>query len=223
MGIRIIKYLINSVLSVIYSSNENCLTCSTYCSEEELICGSCLKKIEFYNDSFKIRREGIEIECYSAAYYKGITMELIRRLKYKSDFNCGEALAQMLIKLVNIKNLNFDIITFVPMNKKSLKVRGFNQSKFLAKCIGDFLEKPVLNCLKKVKETKDQIGLNAEGRWENLSSCFEIVDKNILQNKKILLIDDVVTTGATAFYCSRELLKHGAEKVTILTAAKSGL
>ncbi|MCM8709752.1 ComF family protein [Clostridium sp. SYSU_GA19001] len=223
MGTRIIKYLIDSVLGVIYSSNDNCLICSNYCSEEDLICNNCIKKIEFYNDCFKIIREGIELECYSAAYYKGTVMELIRRLKYKSDFNCGEVLSQMLFKLLNIKKLDYDIITFVPASRKTLKIRGFNQSEFLAKSIGYLLEKPVLNLLKKIRETKDQIGLNAEGRWENLSSCFQVVNKKVLYNKKILLIDDVITTGATAFYCSRELLKHEALKVTILTVSKSRL
>lgn len=223
MGTRIIKYLIQSVLNTIYSSSENCIICGAYSVEEELICKDCLSKIELCNSFFVINKEGLEVKCYSAAYYKSVAAELIKRLKYKCDFNSGVVLSELLINLIKLKNIDYDIITYVPMNKKSLKKRGFNQSKFLAKCVSDAFNKPAKECLIKVKSTKDQIGLDKVSRWENLIDSFKIYDKTVIENKKILLIDDVITTGATAFCCCKELLNNGAEKVTILTAAKSKL
>jgi competence protein ComFC len=223
MGNGIIKFIADSILSVVYSREETCIICNSYNVEEELICKNCFKKVEFYNKGFKIKRDGTELECYSSAYYSGIVMELVRRLKYKSDFYSGEVLSEFLIQLLKNKSIDYDIITFIPMTQKALRARGFNQSKFLADSIGRNLHKPVLQLIKKIKSTKDQIGLDDISRWENLNECFKIKNKKLVQNKKILLVDDVVTTGATAFSSAKELFNNGAEKVIVLTVAKSRL
>lgn len=221
MGKGIIKYLAESVLNVIYCGNENCIICSNMNETEYHICNDCLSKIVFLNDGFITRKSEFEIQCFSAAYYTKVITELVRRLKYKSDFNCGETLAHFLINVINIKNLEFDFITFVPMSKNSLKARGFNQGEFLAKYIGKQTNKPVVESILKIKDTKDQIGLNTESRWDNLVDCFKSKNIKAIKNKKMLLVDDVITTGATTFFCAQELLKSEVEKVTVLTAAKS--
>ena len=223
MGNGIVKFIADSVLSIIYSREEGCILCGEYSQEEELICRRCFKRVEFYNKSFKLKRDNVELECYSAAYYSGAIMELVRRLKYKSDFNSGEVLASYLIKLLKDNSIDYDLITYVPMTKAALQKRGFNQGRFLASSLGNALDKPVKEIIKKIRNTKDQIGLDAINRWENLNDCFKIKNKKIIQNKKILLVDDVVTTGATAFCCARELLISGVDKVTVLTVAKSKL
>jgi competence protein ComFC len=223
MGIGIVKLIIDSILSVIYSREESCILCNGSILEEDLICGRCFKKIEFYNKSFKIKRDGLEFECFSAAYYSGTIMELVRNLKYKSDFSSGEALLGLLIKLLNVNSIDYDLVTYVPMTREALRKRGFNQGRFLASSIGKAFERPTGEFVKKTRNTKDQIGLDAINRWENLIDCFRIKDKKLIQNKKILLVDDVVTTGATAFSCCKVLLDSGADKVTVLTVAKSKL
>jgi competence protein ComFC len=223
MGNGIIKLIADSILSIIYSTEEVCILCGSYCMEEELICKSCFKKIEFFNRSSKLKKYNIELQCYSAAYYSGPIMELVRRLKYKSDFNCGEVIAGYLVELVKNNSIEYDLITYVPMTRAALQKRGFNQGRFLASTVGSTLDKPVRELIKKIRNTKDQIGLDAINRWENLNDCFKIKDKKPIKNKKILLVDDVITTGATAFCCARELLVSGADKVTVLTVAKSKL
>jgi competence protein ComFC len=223
MGNGITKLLIDSVLSVIYCKSENCIICDSCCREEELICTSCFDKIEFFYDSSKLEKEGIELECYSAAYYHGIIPELIKKLKYKSDFSSGEVLAGYLVRLLNLKVVEYDLITYIPMTSSALKARGFNQSRYLAVQVGRVFNKNVKELLSKTKNSKDQIGLDEENRWRNLENCFQTKNKSKIQNKKILLVDDVITTGATAFCCAKELFKSGAEKVSVLTVAKSKL
>jgi competence protein ComFC len=223
MGNGIIKLIADSILSVVYSREEVCILCGAYSLEEELICKSCFKKIEFYNKSSKLKRYNIELQCFSAAYYSGPIMELVRRLKYKSDFNSGEVMAGYLVELLKNNSLEYDLVTYVPMTRTAFQKRGFNQGRFLASTVGSAFNKPVKQLIKKIRNTKDQIGLDAINRWENLNDCFKIKDKKLIQNKKVLLVDDVVTTGATAFCCSRELLINGADKVTVLTVAKSKL
>jgi competence protein ComFC len=221
MGNGIIKYLIESILSVVYDNGESCILCSSYCDEDSLICSDCSKKINIINKKFKIKKENIEIICYSSSYYNGAVMELIKRLKYRCDFRCGEVLSRLLIKTIEEAQISYDILSFVPLHRKTFSKRGFNQSKFLAKLISNYAEKPVVACLKKIKQTRDQIGLDDEMRWDNLKGSFKAVNRKLFKDKKILFIDDVLTTGATAFCCSKELLNQGAKEVIILTAAKS--
>ncbi|ERI89449.1 comF family protein [Clostridiales bacterium oral taxon 876 str. F0540] len=223
MGNEFIRFIKQSLLSVIYSTNENCIVCNSDNVNEKLVCSKCFSKIEFYNKSFTIKKDDSKLQCLSAAYYSTIIADLIKRLKYKSDFLAGEFLASLLIDLINTNRIEYNLISYIPMTAKALRKRGFNQSKFLASLISEHFEVKTEEILIKSSETKDQIGLNDENRWENLSSCFKVKNKSILTNKRILLIDDVITTGATSYYCANELMNKGAEKVTILTIAKSRL
>jgi len=220
MGNGIIKYLIESVLNVIYCTSETCLICNDYLDSNVPLCKTCSGKIEYCSDVFKLENK---IDCFSAAYYASCIKEMIRRLKYKSDFAAGEFLGSLLLDAIIKNNLQFDLITFVPLSKKALKKRGFNQSEFLARYISKCVNRPMKELLCKKKDTKDQIGLDGYNRWENMTNCFETLKINNLESKKIIIIDDVITTGATAFHCAEQLFKSGAEKVSVLTVAKSRL
>lgn len=221
--IRNIKYLWDSVLENIYPKEDKCPICNSYIDEGEMLCRNCRYKIRFCKSDIKIRKLNYEFICYSTAYYSDIIMELVVKLKYKSEFICGEILSMLMADYIKDRKIYFDFITFVPLSDKSFKLRGYNQSEVLAKGLSKNTGKPVLKCLKKTSETKDQIGLDEKNRWLNLSKCFcanqKITKKYI--GKVILIVDDVITTGATSFYCAEALKKAGAKEVFILTAAKS--
>ena len=224
MGKRIIKYIKNilyCLVQLIYSGDEHCVICNEYSDESEALCTKCREKLRRSEESFYIGPDEEKYLVWSVFYYSNIVKELIIRLKYKSDFICGEILGEYMLELVKNKELQFDLISYVPMTKKALKTRGYNQSEFLANYLSRSLKIPIICILTKTKETKDQIGLNGEERWKNMESCFEIQESKLIKNKKILLLDDVVTTGATAFYCARCLKKSGINNVYILTIAKS--
>jgi len=221
--IEILRYLIECVIEVVYPSENICLICSTLLDGEELLCLSCADKIKSCKESFLISRNGVSVVNYSAAYYTNVITELIIRLKYKGDFRCGEALGALMFDVIKEKQIDFDLIAFVPMKAKEFKRRGYNQSEYLARLIGKSTKIPVCNTLIKMKESKDQIGLDGLLRWENLKGCFIAVNTKEIKDKKILLVDDVITTGATGFYCASELLFEGAKEVTILTGAKSSI
>ena len=226
MGKGIIKY-IKSILyylaAVIYSGDEECVICNEYSDDNEALCTKCRNKLRFSEESFHIGHNEEKYLVWSVFYYSSIVKELVIRLKYKSDFICGEILAEYMLQLVRNNKLQFDIISYVPMTKKALKNRGYNQSEFLANYLSRFLNIPVICTLIKIMETKDQIGLNGEERWHNMEQCFEVKENKLIKNKKILLVDDVVTTGATAFYCAQSLKEKGINDVYILTIAKSNV
>lgn len=218
-----VRYLLDCILGVIYCGSSKCLVCGGYVDEEEYICSECQKSVIHCLEPTVIEKDHKKACCYSHAYYAGSIMELILRFKYKGDFSSGEALGEMLVQRILQERLDFDVITFVPSTRESMKNRTYNQCEFLANHIGKRLHADVRKYLCKSVESKDQIGLNGKERWNNMKGTFEAMKPYGAEGRKVLLIDDVITTGATAFYCSQALMDSGAEKVTVLTVAKSKL
>jgi ComF family protein len=113
-----------------------------------------------------------------------------------------------------------DAVLPVPLSRTGLRKRGFNQSLLLAKAVSDHREIPlIMDALFKKKETLPQIGLSAKERITNLKGAFH-ADRKVL-GMRLLLVDDVMTTGATARTCSKELIDAGAREVTVLTLARA--
>jgi len=224
VGKRIIKYIKNilyCLVQLIYAGDENCVICEDYTDESEALCYTCKRKLRHCQEYFYLCHSEEKYLVWSVFYYSNIVKELIIRLKYKSDFICGEILAKYMVELIKNKNIQFDVIAFVPMTKKALKIRGYNQSEFLANYLSRSFNIPITCNLTKTLETKDQIGLDGEQRWVNMEKCFDIKKDTLIKNKNILLVDDVITTGATTFYCARKLKESGVNDVCILTIAKS--
>ncbi len=113
-----------------------------------------------------------------------------------------------------------DAVLPVPLYKNRLRQREFNQSallaKYLAKGIGSTL---LIDSLVKMKDTKPQVGLSSNERLKNMKNAFWIQNKEVVEGKDILLIDDVSTTGATIRECSKVLKKAGAGNIHVLTLA----
>lgn len=224
MGNGIVKYLkklIRCFLDIIYYSEQECVVCGKKLFEELYLCSTCREKIVSCEESMKIKICNKETRIYSALYYSSAVKKIVLGLKYKNDFRCGDVLADYMMKTIKNEKIYFDMITYVPLSKENEKKRGYNQSKYLAKCIGDKFNKKVIGCIRKSKDTKDQIGLNGKERWKNLKDSFSFIKGRNIKNKKILLVDDVITTGATTYYCVLELLKNNSNEIIVLTAAKS--
>ena len=219
--VRYLKFLLECVLDLVYCGDEKCILCGEELYKDKIICTICAGNIKICKDKFNIKVHDKWCTCYSSAYYSESMMELILKLKYKSSFKAGEAIAGYMKDTIFNNGIEFDIITYVPMTKKSIKKRGYNQSEYLAKLLGGYMNKPVVSCLNKVKDTKDQIGLGKINRWDNIQGSFKINNEYSIENKNILIIDDVLTTGATIFHCCSELIEGGARKISILTGAKS--
>lgn len=113
-----------------------------------------------------------------------------------------------------LKNFNGFHLTFVPLTFKKYLQRGFNQSEVLAKGIAKNLNFKIFSGLIKIKDTKDQAELNSEQRLTNLANAFSLKEK---PPKKIIIIDDIKTTGATLKECARVLKNGGAQEIIALT------
>lgn len=204
---RTIKIIWKSILTVLYPSKNKCLVCGY--EDVDGLCYKCLKSITFCDK-----------DELCVGYYKGALKELILLLKYKKDFQAGEILVNFLQEKIK-KYKDEYYLTYIPIDKKRLKERGFNQCEYIAKELSITTGIKTINTLKKIKETKIQKTLKREERMENLKNAFEIIDEKDIKGKKFILLDDVITTGATLNEGIKVLKKYGAVEIKILTLAKS--
>lgn len=158
----------------------------------------------------------------SAYYYEGRLLEAIHRFKYGGDMALLKPLGLLLLDGVKVLGEMPDAIVPVPLHRKRLKERGFNQSLLLARELSRELSIGVdyLN-LKRTLHTHPQINLKAKERRQNVRGAFEAVNPSRLRGRRILLVDDVFTTGATVRECAKALKKTGAE-VFVATLARVG-
>ena len=157
----------------------------------------------------------ISISCIE---YNDTSKKLILDYKYKSKTYLCEYIVQIMEEKYRLENLNVDYILYVPLHKNKYKQRGFNQSEKIAKRLGKNLNIPVLDLLERRKNTQSLYNLNKEERYKELKNGF-VVKNNIeaIKNKKILLIDDIFTTGATCNEISKVLKLEGLNNICVLT------
>lgn len=155
--------------------------------------------------------------------YRGEIRNAILNYKFKEKSYLYETFAKFLKKnqkkCVQIKK--YDIIMPIPISKKRLKLRGYNQSGIFAKELANIFQiKYNENILIKIKDNVRQSELSKEERIENVKNVYKVQNSEEIYNKKILLVDDIFTTGNTANECSKILIENSAKKVGIFTIAK---
>ena len=177
------------------------------------------------NEAVKKFYGKIEIEHASAFLYfnkKGIVQELIHNLKYKGQEEIGTVIGNLYVE--DLKDLNlktpFDSVIPVPLHKKKFRERGYNQVTTFGKALAEGLHIPYNDSvLYRKKYSKTQSKKNLLGRSENIANIFDVIYSEENQNKHFLLVDDVLTTGATLEACSRALLKIPGAKISIICMA----
>lgn len=158
--------------------------------------------------------------AFAPFIYKDNAVSLVYNLKYNSKKYVAKCMAKFMADYFKKSKLYADYIIPVPLCDKRFKQRGYNQSEELAKEISKLLNINIkLDCLKRVKETPTQTNLDYSERQINLKDAFKVYKSKCLNDKTILLIDDVYTTGATTKECARVLKNAGANCVYVLTFA----
>ena len=157
--------------------------------------------------------------AYSFGFYEDALRELIHLFKYGRVQTLASPLGRLLAQALPLDQ-SFDVIVPMPLHWRKRWQRGFNQSELLAREIGRRTHLPVRMALRRVHYTQAQAGLTNAKRRENVSGAFR-ARKSSLGGQRILLIDDVMTTGATAASSARALKRAGAKHVTLLTLARA--
>jgi ComF family protein len=156
-----------------------------------------------------ISLQGIIVSAY---YKEGPTKELIHNFKYNSVTELKGCLGKMISKAG--KDIQADLITFTPLHPRRLAQRGYNQAEILALEASRRLKIPCLDLLRKITHTKRQVGLRGTQRRKNLEGVFRIKNQELsIKNKKIVIVDDITTTGTTLNECAKVLKEAGAKEV----------
>lgn len=153
----------------------------------------------------------------------GIVQNLLHELKYNNHPEIGVKLGKILA--ANILHFgfgkDFDLIIPVPLHSSRLRVRGYNQSAMIARGLSEVLMTPFDDsCMIRLAATKTQTKKSKVDRWENVNEVFQVSKAEIISGKRILLVDDVITTGSTLEACARKLLDAGAAELSIACIAE---
>ena len=207
-----------------------CVVCGNRLAvTEEVVCSKCylhLPRTDFDNDLYenvmaKLFWGQIKLEKATALFYyeaHAETAKILYELKYKNHPEIGVVMGRMMAKELMRSGLfdDIDAIVPVPLAKKRERQRGYNQSLELAKGVSEVTGLPIANLV--IRRTKFVGSQTQRGRWErneNVAHVFELVDENI-SGQHLLLIDDVVTTGATVIACAKEMQKASNVKISVL-------
>lgn len=166
-----------------------------------------------------------EIQTYQAlrswASYEGAIRNILISIKYRRNIFLGSLLAEPLSKMILDLDWPVELVVPVPLGKKRKQERGYNQVDTFARPLSKLLLlKYSAGAIKRTRETRSQVGLPPDERFMNLHDAFW-ADPSIVCEKKILLVDDVTTTGATIKSCSNSLLMSGAEQIFAVTVARA--
>lgn len=153
--------------------------------------------------------------CVSSLPYKEPFKTALWNFKFSKERDYSNQMGMLIAR--DIKAIygdrHFDFITAVPIHKKDLAIREYNQSEFLARAISKELSIPYTEALIKKRYTKPQRKQQAVDRMKNVQGAYKVISKDIVRNKDILIIDDVITTGCTLGECAETLTKSGARSV----------
>ncbi len=169
---------------------------------------------------------GIVDEFFPLYYFEknGVFQTLAHNLKYEEVKEFGKLLGVKLGRKLLNDALQLDAIIPVPLNKQKFRERGYNQAEVIAGGISTVLNAPVeTSVVQRIKYTQTQTKLNAEQRKENVEDAFSIAHSGKAKNKKFLIVDDVITTGATIQELSKILKHNGAAKTYIASAGLAKL
>lgn len=186
----------NCLSEGIFNDANRCVYCDNPILDGNKVCDFCKEKHKSFDKAF----------C--PFIYTGKVRSAILKLKDDNGRYLAPTFAKYMAKRIQDEKVDFDIIIPVPLYKKKLAKRGYNQSELLSNELGKLLGKPVCtDLLLKIKESSAQKNLNFAQRQQNLAGTLSLTDKNFVKDKKILVVDDVMTTGATLNACA-SLLKH---------------
>lgn len=226
--------IFNDILSLIYP--KRCIGCNEILNvtSKENFCNNCLPqfkikevrrckicgRIIYHNGNCRACNSNnfYFAKGYSVFEYKGAVRDSIRIFKYRGLFSNGKVIGKIMADYAidNIK-LEYDYVTAVPLHPKRYRSRGYNQSEILAKIVAKAMNIKYCRLLERHINTNPQNSLNKKERLENIKGAFRLKNGVNVENKKILIIDDIFTTGSTINECCKVLKKNNALFVDFFT------
>ncbi len=221
------KTLLGDLADVLFPAS--CAGCNrALVRSEEVICTNCLTRLPRFDDSQELenRLAGRLPVAAIAGYLKyetgGLTQRLLHRLKYRGQRQIGLILGTQFGAWLRQQPFwqEVEAIIPLPLHPTKEKKRGYNQSALLTQGISDATGLPVLNdVVQRLRPSASQTRKSREERWHNVAGIFAVKDTAAIAGRHVLLVDDVLTTGATLEACGQTLLEAGAEKLSLAVLA----
>ena len=210
--------MLNRIWEILFPPK--CVLCRKILSEEETdLCRNCREHQPEYNSS-KIKLSFLA-QWTGLWYYKENVRSSILRYKFYGRRSYAGAYGRLLaMKLLKDGWENTDVISWIPISRQRKFTRGYDQTELLAQITAEELGLELVPTLRKIRNTKPQSTMgDAAHRRANILGAYEVIDPNFVRGKRVLLLDDIVTTGATASEAARMLLTAGAKEVKLATLA----
>jgi ComF family protein len=188
------------------------------------LCPSCQPALPWLQGAQQARAVDFTDACLSPLRYQGVVREAVHRYKFTPTPALAPKLAMLMAQCVQAQSaLSAHALTWAPLSRRRRRSRGFDQAQLLAQEMGRLLDLPVYPTLKKARHTLPQSGLEGDAaRRANALGAYEPLPGIDLSGKGILLVDDVVTSGATLSECARQLRQAGAARIWCVTLAQAG-
>ena len=210
-----------------------CVGCGTDIIEQkETICSQCftgLPATDYFlyanNPAERLFAGRILVQNAGSAFYftkQSLLQNIMHEIKYRNNTEAAIFIGKQtgLALQQSGRFTGIDVIVPMPLNNRRMQQRGYNQAAFIAKGIGEVINKPVEDHVAiRTVNTVTQTGKDRTSRWQTMQHAFAVNDKKALTGKHILLVDDIVTTGATLEACGAEILSLGDVKLSIATVA----
>lgn len=196
-----------------------CILCRRVLSQDETdLCHDCRSaSVEYSRNHRRIPGIGETVILWN---YEGHVRESLLRFKFSGKSAYGEIYGRLLAMKLTRENVRADLITWVPVSPKRRRERGYDQSELIARSVGRELGVQTRPLLRKLRHNTAQSEISgAARRRENVQDAYAVTEAHLLQGRRILLIDDILTTGATAGECARMLRAAGAERITLAVVA----
>lgn len=210
--------LIDRVLELFYPTK--CTFCHKLTGGDK-VCKSCAEKLPLTTAGGQAQKFPFIGQCLSPLYYEGDVRKSLHRYKFGGLSHYCAVYAQFMAKSIDENRISCDIITWVPLSRKRLRQRGYDQAKLLADQLSEITGIECRRLLKKTRNNPAQSGTGgAEKRRANVSGVYTALSPEKISGKSILIVDDIVTTGATLSECGRMLMSAGAREVKAVTVAR---
>jgi competence protein ComFC len=210
------------LVNLIYPKDLTCISCGKELNDSErefALCSECKSKLVEKPDDIII---GDNFKVASCFQYDKVSRNLVLGYKDNDKPYICEYIAKFMANKYIDNNMQADGIVFVPSNKKKIRKRGYDALKYVAEFMSAELGIPIIDGLKKKKGGIDLTKVAMEDRLMQVKDSFFVDDNSNLIKKNILLIDDVITTGATITECSKALKKAGINKLIVITFSRAG-
>lgn len=211
--------IIDFLLELFYPSR--CAFCGKCVKSGEGMCIQCEKLLPYTGENNRKQHFANVELCVSPLYYEGAVRKALLRYKFAGAASYSRIFGKISAKCIDETQISCDIITWVSLSRKRRRRRGYNQAQLLAESAAKELGLPCEGLLKKTRDNPAQSGIkDAAQRCRNVSGVYEAIDPEKIRGKRILLMDDIVTTGSTLSEAAAVLKRAGAMSVTAATVAR---